>query len=75
MESYAYISFLVRHGPWIAALACAGMLTVFAALLLGVDSLAFWTPLALAGAAVAGFLVMLLRDICRVIADTLIPAP
>lgn len=75
MESYAYISFLVRHGPWIAVAAILGVLGVSCALLLGAGSPVLWMVVAIAAAAAAGFLVMLLRDISRVISDTLIPSP
>lgn len=75
MENYKAIDVLIRYGRLYAALAACCVLAIGCGLTVGVASAAFWFVVSLCCACGAGFAVLLLRDIARIIADTLIPLP
>lgn len=75
MRSFIFIDKLIRHGLLIAGIAAAAVLVVGFAVLFGVTTKLFWTTVCAFAAIVVFCAVMLLRDIARVIAETLIPMP
>ena len=75
MQTFFFIDQLIRHGLFFAILAALAVLVLGAAVLLQVTAMLFWAGACIFAAAAVFCLVMLLRDIARVIADTLIPMP
>jgi hypothetical protein len=75
MQTFFFIDQLIRHGLFFATLAAAAVLVLGAAVLLHVSAMLFWAGACIFASVSIFCLVMLLRDIARVIADTLIPMP
>lgn len=75
MENFVFINGLIRHGVLFAAAAAAGVAVIGLAAIFAVTAKLFWIVVCLILAVAAFCLVMLLRDIARVIAETLIPLP
>lgn len=75
MDKFVYIHTLIRYGFGIAVIAAIAVLAFGVAVLFHVTATVFWAIFCLFVAAIVFCGVMLLRDIARVIAETLIPMP
>lgn len=75
MQDYRYLRLVTERGAGIAGLAAAGVFAAILAVALGIESRVVWVAIALGAACLTGFLILVVRDIARVIAETLVPAP
>lgn len=73
MEKHASLTLLLRHGGILAAAVFIGTVAGAGGIALSIGHPIFWLALALSAAAAASFFVLVLRDIAKVIADTLMP--
>ncbi len=75
MHIYKALNLIIRHGMILAGLAGLGSLAIGLALVVGVTWAPFWIAVSLVASAAAIYIVLLLREIAQIIADTLVPLP
>lgn len=73
MEKHWSLGVLIRYGGIAAVVVFLGMMAAFGGVALSISHPIFWLMLAIGAAALAAFAVLVLRDIAKVIADTLMP--
>jgi hypothetical protein len=74
-SGYESLRLFMRHGLAIAVVAGLGTAMAVLALVLQVSALAFWVGIAAGAGLLVAALLLILRDMVRVIIDTLVPAP
>jgi len=75
MVEYRAINLIVKNGGALAALAGIVVTALGISVTLDLVSTPVWIIASIVFGAIAAFFVLLLRDIAKVIADTLIPLP
>jgi hypothetical protein len=74
-QGYGSLRLFLRHGLVIAILAGTGVAVALLGLVLHVSALSFWGVIAIGAGLLVAALLIVLRDMVRVVVDTLVPAP
>jgi hypothetical protein len=72
---YESLRLFLRHGTAVAVVAGIGVAVAVLGLVLQVSALPFWGVIALGSGLLVAALLLVLRDMVRVVVDTLVPAP
>jgi hypothetical protein len=72
---YESLRLFLRHGLTIAVVAGIGMAVAILGFVLQVSALPFWGCIAIGAGLLVAVLLIVLRDMVRVIVDTLVPVP
>jgi hypothetical protein len=75
VQTYPALSVMARHGGPFAAVSAMGVLLLCLWIGFRGAGPGFWVVAGLAAGAATMFLLLVMRDIVRLIADTLVPAP
>lgn len=74
-QGYETLRLFLRHGTVIAVLAGIGVAVAVLGFVLHVSALPFWVAIAVGAGLLVATLLIVLRDMVRVVVDTLVPAP
>jgi hypothetical protein len=72
---YESLRLFLRHGLTIAVVAGIGMAVAILGFVLQVSALPFWGGIAIGAGLLVAALLIVLRDMVRVVVDTLVPVP
>jgi hypothetical protein len=74
VQLYPALAIMVRDGAAIAVCAGAAVLVLCLWIALAAAGPVFWIVLGIAAGGAVGFLLLVMHDIVRIVADTLVPA-
>lgn len=74
-QGYNSLQLFLRHGVLIAIVAGVGVAVSVLGFVLQVSALLFWAAIAAGAGLLVAALLLVLRDMVRVIVETLVPAP